>query len=209
MTLATQFNDTPTEKLIPDWYLACREVDLCASHRIGLATGLPVISTDMLGRHPERPWTGVPDAVVEFYHRLSNDTIHWFLRAHHKNMRPIIREKIRAQRQMGDGFIFESAALRPEYLADWEIGDALVVCFHVEDPVLRERIVHGSRYSEQGKQVKAAIEKFVERSLCENTALAEAAKAHGAPRIDVTNPENADRSTKELVSRLVGSSDPS
>ncbi|MDH2349036.1 hypothetical protein [Bradyrhizobium sp. SSUT77] len=70
--------------------------------------------------------------------------------------------------------------------------------FHVEDPVLRERIVHGSRYSEQGEQVKAAIEKFVERSLRENTALAEAAKAHGVPRIDVTNPENADRSTKSL-----------
>ncbi|MBM7485161.1 2-phosphoglycerate kinase [Bradyrhizobium sp. USDA 3686] len=67
----------------------------------------------------------------------------------------------------------------------------------------------GAGIRNKANKVKAAIEKFVERSLRENTALAEAAKAHGVPRIDVTNPENADRATKELVSRLVGSSDPS
>ncbi|MFH0301872.1 hypothetical protein AAFX91_32650 [Bradyrhizobium sp. 31Argb] len=145
---------------------------------------------------------------MEYYLRLSNDTIHWFLRVHHENMRPVIREKIRTVRQAGESFIFEGAALRPEYVADWEIGDALVVCFQVEDRILRERIMTESRYSEQDEQTKAAIEKFAERSLRENQAFAEASQRQGISLIDVTTPENADRATEELVLRLAGSSGP-
>ena len=80
---------------------------------IGNAIGWPVIPTDKLGRHPGRPWTSVPDPVTEFYLRLTDDAIHWFLRVHHENMRPVIHETIKAAREAGGGFIFEGAALRP------------------------------------------------------------------------------------------------
>lgn len=176
----------------------------CATS-IGSAVGWPVISTDTLGRHPGRPWTGVPDAVIEFYLRMSDDAIHWFLKVHHENMRPLIGEKIRAARETGEVFILEGAALRPEYLSDWKISEALAVCLHVEPNALRERIRTGGNYSQQGDEFKVAIEKFTERSIRENEALAEAAVKHNIRVVDVTDLNDADRLIKELASRLMAS----
>jgi 2-phosphoglycerate kinase len=171
---------------------------------IGNAIGWPVISTDKLGRHPGRPWTGVPDPVTEFYHRLTDDTIHWFLRVHHENMRPVIHETIKAAREAGGGFILEGAALRPEYLSDWEIGEALVVCLHAECDALRKRIERESAYSQQSDEMKIAIDSFVERSVRENEALVKPAMRHKVLLVDVTDLRNVDRLTRELASRLAG-----
>jgi 2-phosphoglycerate kinase len=151
--------------------------------------GWPVISTDKLGRHPGRPWTNVPAPVTEFYLNLSDEAIHWFLRVHHENMHPVIRAAIQDARRRG-AFILEGAALRPEYLVDWGVGDALVICLHADESILRERISAGSRYSEQPKETKLAIDMFIERSLRENVALVEAAKQHGLKLIDVSTSES-------------------
>jgi hypothetical protein len=105
-------------------------------------------------------------------------------------------------RKAGGGFILEGAALRPEYLLHWEIGEALVMCFHVEPHALRERIEKESGYSQQNDQMKIAIDKFVERSARENEALVEAAIRHKVLLVDVTDLRNADRLTEELTSRL-------
>ena len=126
----------------------------------------------------------MPAPVTEFYLNLSDEAVYWFLRVHHENMRPIIRTTIQDARKRG-GFILEGAALRPEYLADWDVGDALAICLHADENVLRERILAGSRYSERSREMKLAIEMFIERSLCENTALVEAAKQHKLNLIDV------------------------
>ncbi|WP_026784372.1 hypothetical protein [Pleomorphomonas koreensis] len=178
----------------------------CASS-VGSALGWPVVSTDALGRHPGRPWTGVPDAVLEFYHRLSDDAVHWFLKVHHENMRPLIGARITALREAGRGFVLEGAALRPEYLAGWPFGDALAVCLRVETDVLRARIRQGSGYARQGEPMRLAIDKFTERSLRENDALAEAAVRLDVPVIDVTDLRDADRLAQRLASRLAGASE--
>ncbi len=179
----------------------------CASN-VGSALGRPVVSTDALGRHPGRPWTGVPDAVLEFYHRLSDDAVHWFLKVHHENMRPLIGARITALREAGRGFVLEGAALRPEYLADWPVGDALAVCLHVETDVLRARIRQSSDYDRQGESMRLAIDKFTERSLRENDALAEAAVRLNVPVVDVSDLREADRLAGQLASRLAGWSEP-
>ncbi|MGJ4855213.1 hypothetical protein AB4037_19185 [Labrys sp. KB_33_2] len=178
----------------------------CA-HHIGSALGWPVISTDQLGRHPGRPWTGVPDPVMEFYLRLADDAIHWFLRVHHENIRPLIQSKLQALRQEGNGFVLEGAALRPEYCPDWAIGAALVICLHAEPRALRERIERGSRYSQQDDRMKIAIDKFAERSVRENEAFVEAATRHDIPLMNVSDPNSADRLAKDLISRLAGRSE--
>jgi 2-phosphoglycerate kinase len=182
---------------------SCLGKSTCA-RGIGNALGWPVISTDKLGRHPGRPWTSVPDPVTEFYLRLTDDAIHWFLRVHHENMRPVIRETIKAAREAGSGFILEGAALRPEYLSDWEIGEALVICLHAERDALRERIERESAYSQQGDLIKITIDKFVERSVRENEALVKGAVRHKVLLADVTDLKNFDRLTRELTSRLAG-----
>lgn len=174
---------------------------------VGSALGWPVVSTDALGRHPGRPWTGVPDAVLEFYHRMSDDAVHWFLKVHHENMRPLIEARISALREAGCGFVLEGAALRPEYLAGWPVGDALAVCLHVETEVLRARIRANSDYARQGESMRLAIDKFTERSLRENDALAEAAARLDVPVVDVTDIRDADELARQLASRLAGSSE--
>ena len=169
---------------------------------VGRAVGWPVVSTDKLGRHPGRPWTGTPDPVIEFYLRMTDDAIHWFLLMHHENMRPVIQERLRALRAAGAGFVLEGAALRPEHLSGWEVGDALVACLYVEPQVLRERLLSASDHSRQDDRIKVAIDRFAERSLRENEALVQAAIGHGVRVVDVTDPNDADRLAGELASRL-------
>lgn len=147
----------------------------------------------------------MPDAVLEFYRRLSDDAIHWFLKVHHENMRKLIGAEIEALRGAGDGFILEGAALRPEYLAEWQVGAALSVCLHVEPHALRDRIHRGSNYSQQSADMKFVIDRFTERSIRENDALADAAIKHRVQLVDVTDVSDADRLAKELSSRLVAS----
>lgn len=146
--------------------------------------GWPVISTDKLGRHPGRPWTGVPAPVTEFYVNLSDEAVYWFLRVHHENMRPVIQTAIQSARRRGS-FILEGAALRPEYLADWDVGDAMAVCLHADESVLRRRISVSAQYFEHSQETKLAIDMFIKRSLRENVALVDAAKQHGLKLIDV------------------------
>ncbi len=122
-------------------------------------------------------------------------------------MRPVIHQTIKAAREAGAGFILEGAALRPEYLSDWEIDEALVICLHAERDALRERIERESAYSQQNDQTKIAIDKFVERSARENEALVKTAVRHKVLLVDVTDLKNFDRLTRELTSRLAGMSE--
>lgn len=173
----------------------------CAA-RVGAALDWSVVSTDALGRHPGRPWTGIPDAVLEFYLRMSDDAVHWFLKVHHENMRPVIAARIAVLNAAERGFVLEGAALRPEYLAGWPVGNALAVCLRVETTALRARIRDGSDYLRRDETMRLAIDRFVERSLRENDALAEAAARVGVPVADVTAAADADRLADHLASRL-------
>lgn len=58
------------------------------ANRLGEALGWQMTSTDSLARHPGRPWPEVKAPVAEYYSSLSDETISWFPRAHHENMRP-------------------------------------------------------------------------------------------------------------------------
>jgi 2-phosphoglycerate kinase len=161
----------------------------CANALAGMLD-CPVVSTDSLGRHPGRPWTGVPDPVLEFYSGLSIDAVHWFLRVHHQNMRPVIQAVI-AEIRPGEGFILEGAAIRPEYLEGWGITPGSAVCLHARADVLRSRILKSSDYPSQSPAVKAATDAFIQRSLLENSALLDAAKQKGVHLVDTTDAEPA------------------
>lgn len=165
---------------------------------LGSTAGMAVISTDKLGRHPGRPWTDVPKEVEEFYQHLSDDTIHWFLRVHHENMRPVIQNCVAEMRQANSAFVLEGSALRPEYLSFWDISDALSICLYADNEFLRRRIEAESDHAAQGKPMKIAIDRFIERSLRENDALVEAANRHGVPLFDVTHVSSA----KSLIEKL-------
>lgn len=172
----------------------------CAA-RLGAALHWPVIATDKLGRHPGRPWTGVPPHVSEFYLSLSDDAVHWFQKVHHHNMRPAIREALR-RAESGGPFILEGSALRPGYRADWTVLPAVAVCLYAEDDAVRERILFESDYARQPEPIQRATHKFITRSVRENRALAEEAKQNGVQLIDTTDVGGADRAADHILSML-------
>lgn len=169
----------------------------CA-YALGTAAELAIISTDKLGRHPGRPWASAPQEVEEFYQNLSDNTIHWLLRVHHENMRPVIQNCIEEMHQASRTFVLEGSALRPEFLSAWDIGDALCMCLYADDDILRRRIEAASNRSAKSDPMKTAIDKFIERSLRENDALAEAANRNGVTLFDVSHVTSA----KNLVQKL-------
>lgn len=170
----------------------------CAN-RLGAALGWSVLSTDTMGRHPGRPWTAVPRPVMDFYLGLDDDVILWFLHTHHENMRPLITDAIGRARRKG-GFVLEGAALRPQHLG--ELDGVRALCLFADDAVLRERIRAASGFGEHREEMKRAIDKFIERSVRENRALATAAREHGMELVDTTDWRDADKLAAALIDEL-------
>lgn len=167
--------------------------------RLSEALGWEAISTDSLGRHPGRPWPIVRPPVAEFYGRLEPETIYWFLRVHHDNMWPVIRPLIADRVAMRQSLIFEGAALRPESIAPL-LSDAVSgICLHADADLLRERMRGEAGYFEADGPTRALIDKFVERSLHDNTEIRKAAKERGLRLIDVADPAAVEAIFEELV----------
>ena len=146
--------------------------------------GVDCVSTDKLGRHPGRPWNDVPRGVVEYYTKMSAETIDWFLKVHHQNLQPVISQAVAELRASGKNGVIEGAALRPEWLDQWMQAQDCAICLVGDEDTLRARMRQSAGV--QIGDVQQATEAFIERSLRENARLAEAACARGVPVLDVS-----------------------
>ncbi|MBV7517367.1 AAA family ATPase [Ensifer sp. ENS12] len=158
--------------------------------------GRELISTDDLGRHPGRPWPSVRPQVAEYYASLSDETIHWFLKDHHENMWPRIRQIIESHRQLAKPFVLEGAALRPEYVAQLEPGSVAAVFLYADEDFLRRRMMEEAGHSDADEATAAIIAKFIERSIRENRDMLEAAQAANIRCVDVAAPGTLDKLMK-------------
>ncbi|WP_370677085.1 hypothetical protein [Pleomorphomonas sp. PLEO] len=159
------------------------------------------MSTDKLGRHPGRPWLGIPAPVAEFYARLSPETIHWFLKVHHENMWPAIRQRIEVERDAGRPFVLEGAALRPEYIAPIVSDEIFGVLLHADDAFLRGRMRSAADYEQRDGAERGLIDAFIDRSLRENAAFKDAALKGGLRIVDAADERAIDDLFDELVAR--------
>ncbi|WP_188824615.1 AAA family ATPase [Brucella endophytica] len=157
-----------------------------------------LISTDKLARHPGRPWPDIPPAVAEYYASLSPETIYWFLRVHHENMWPLIRQKIEAKTRARRPFIMEGSALRPEYIA--ALG-GIAVCLWADEDFLRERIRREARYVEANAYQRVLIDKFTERSVRDNSEMRASAEKHSMTIVDTADAGAVERLFDMLVER--------
>ncbi|QFT33438.1 hypothetical protein K1718_21505 [Roseibium porphyridii] len=170
--------------------------------RIGKDLGWPALSTDKMGRHPGRPWPSVRKQVAEFYSKLSEETIYWFLRVHHENMWPHLKDRISTASQSGSGCVIEGSALRPEFIAEMQLPRTLTVGLYASNAFLRQRMEAESLYSDQDEPTKQLIEKFIRRSLTDNDNIVEAATRYGLPLIDVSDPSFLGVEADRLVEKL-------
>ena len=90
------------------------------------------------------------------------------------------------------GIIMEGCALRPELTARLNNPAVLCVCLYDDPAALTARIHRASAYETRPPDTKACIEAFVERSLLDNDAQVEAAKAHGVQLIKSVDHEAID-----------------
>lgn len=167
--------------------------------RLSEALGCTMISTDALARHPGRPWPEVRLPVAEYYERLSPETIYWFLRVHHENMWPGLKRAIEDGIAAGRRFVLEGSALRPEFVAPLISGRVVGLCLHADSDVLRERMRTEAGYQEAGEAGRSLIDKFIERSLRDNSEMYRAAQENGMRIIDAAEP----RALADIVDELV------
>jgi len=155
--------------------------------RLAQQLGCNVISTDSIARHPGRPWPDVRPPVAEYYSRLSHETIYWFLKVHHENMWPSIRQRIDAERRVQMPFVFEGSALRPEYIAPLISGELLGVFLYADNDSLRERMRSEAKYNHSDETRRSIIDKFIDRSLRDNSEMHAAARKHGVRVVDTSD----------------------
>ncbi|MBA1349285.1 hypothetical protein [Rhizobium sp. WYCCWR 11146] len=166
---------------------------------LAVSLGRELISTDKLGRHPGRPWPTLRPQVAEYYSRLSDDTVHWFLKVHHENMWPYICQIIENQRRLLKPFILEGSALRPEYMTTLDPNLVRAVFLYAEDDFLRARMMEEAGYKDATQSAALVIEKFVERSIRDKREMLEAARDAKLQCVDVAYSEALEALAKELA----------
>jgi len=169
------------------------------ARRLGEELGWPIVSTDDLARHPGRPWPDVRQPVAEYYARLSDDTIHWFLRVHHDNMWPLLRARIGAACAADRGLVLEGSALRPEHLADLGCPQVQAIGLHAGPDFLRRRIEAESAYSARDAFRRSLIDRFIVRTQRDNALIVEQAGRLGLRLVNVEDQGSLDRLFDELT----------
>ncbi len=169
------------------------------ARRLSEALGWETISTDGLGRHPGRPWPTVRPSVAEFYERLEPETIYWFLRVHHDNMWPILKPLITGRAAVQKTLLLEGSALRPESIAPLLSDVVTGICLYADADFLREKMRGEAGYCRADGITRALVDKFIERSLRDNTEIHRAAIEHGLRIVDVADPEAVEDIFAELV----------
>lgn len=170
--------------------------------RFGEALGWQVVSTDSLARHPGRPWPEVKVPVAEYYSSLSDETIFWFLQAHHENMWPLLAQKIREASDANRGLVLEGSALRPEFIGRLNPQKTVFVGLHATRAFLKKRIEAESGYHERDERMKLLIDRFILRSLRDNESIVEASNRHGLRLVDVGKEGSLEQLTEELIGTL-------
>jgi 2-phosphoglycerate kinase len=141
----------------------------------------------------------VRPAVEEYYSKLTDETIYWFLRVHHENIWPTVEQKIKSELDLGRRFVLEGSALRPEMISTLDCRDLLIVGLYADPDFLRARMEAESRYAEQSEHRKTLISRFVTRSLRDNDQVIEEARRLELRLIDVADAVNFQAAVEELT----------
>ncbi len=159
-------------------------------------------STDLLARHPGRPWRTpereVPPHVAEHYATLSVDELTDSVLAHYARLWPRIEELI-AEHAAGPGLVLEGSALWPERVAALDAPHAAAVWLTADEAVVRARIRAGGRYDEASGQERFLMDKFLARSVRYQSLMVDVVERLGLPRVDV----GTDRSVSEVADAVL------
>ncbi|GGU73547.1 hypothetical protein GCM10010211_44390 [Streptomyces albospinus] len=168
--------------------------------------GFTYRSTDLLARHPGRPWRtperDIPAHVAEHYASLTVDELITSVLDHYARLWPRIEEMIRAYAtgaESGAGLVLEGSALWPARVAALTVPYTAAVWLTAEDAVVRARVRTGGRYEDVGEHERHLMDRFLARSARFQTLLLEIVDGLGLDRIDT----GGGRSVEELVDAVL------
>ena len=153
--------------------------------------GFAYRSTDLLARHPGRPWRTpereVPAHVAEHYGSLTVDELITSVLAHYERLWPRIRTLIAshaAQDGAGAGLVLEGSALWPARIAGLDVPHTAAVWLTADEAVLRARVHAGGRYEAATDEERALMDSFLARTERYQSLMVEALDELGLDRID-------------------------
>jgi 2-phosphoglycerate kinase len=153
--------------------------------------GFDCRSTDLLARHPGRPWRTpereVPPHVAEHYATLGVDELIRSVLDHYARLWPTIEELI-TDRVNGDGtgLVLEGSALWPSRVGGLTVPGTRAVWLKADDAVLRERMRASARYDEATDEERYLVDRFLARAERFQTLMTRDADGHGLTRVDVS-----------------------
>lgn len=151
-------------------------------------------STDLLARHPGRPWRTpereMPPHVAEHYGTLAVDELIDSVLAHYERLWPRIEDLIAEHAEdsghtTGPGLVLEGSALWPERVAALDVPHTAAVWLTADEAVVRARIRAGGRYDEATGQERFLMDKFLARSVRYQSLMTAAVDRLGLARVDV------------------------
>lgn len=165
--------------------------------------GFDCRSTDLLARHPGRPWRRpdweVPPHVAEHYATLGVDELIHSVLDHYARLWPTIEELITdGANGDGPGLVLEGSALWPDRVAGLTVPGTRAVWLTADDPVLRERMRASARYGEASDEERHLVDKFLARAERFQTLMTRAVDDHGLTRLDAS-----DRSVAEATDAVL------
>lgn len=168
--------------------------------------GFAYRSTDLLARHPGRPWRTpereVPAHVAEHYASLTVDELITSVLAHYERLWPRIRALIAthaAQDGAGAGLVLEGSALWPVRVAALDVPRTAAVWLTADEAVLRARVHTGGRYDAATDEERALMDSFLARTERYQSLMVKALDELGLDRIDA----GADRTVAALVDAVL------
>lgn len=159
-------------------------------------------STDLLARHPGRPWRTpereVPPHVAEHYATLGVDELTDSVLAHYERLWPRIEELV-VEHADGPGLVLEGSALWPERVALLDVPHTAAVWLTAGEDVVRARIHGSGRYDGATEEERLLMDRFLARSLRYQSLMTDAVDRLGLARVDV----GTDTSVPALVDAVL------
>jgi 2-phosphoglycerate kinase len=145
-------------------------------------------TTDLLARHPGRPWPAdgrdVPGHVAEHYATLTTDELIDSVLAHYERLWPRIEELVAAH-ATGTGLVLEGSALWPASVATLTVPYASAVWLTADESLLSDRIRTAGRYDAATDAARHLVDRFLDRTLRYQALMVEAVDRLGLTRVDV------------------------
>lgn len=168
------------------------------------------MSTDMLARHPGRPWRDpgeVPDDVAAYYvSRTAQTLLDEVLHHYRNNVWPIAQAVVRARvsNRFDSSLVLEGSAIWPDCVFDARFEQVLPVWLTADAQLISRRICEESRRGERSAAGQKMIDAFLSRSLAFNERVMESVERLNQRHVDVGIPGALNRLSRELIDLING-----